>query len=371
MIIWKSLAVILFSISMCSCSLIARSQLNSTNPRIISFGEVSHIVSAIPSYTRFGYSGLAFFNQKLYASSNIGLLEYSSGALSRLYKWYDRDDVISGPWFDHANQSLWFLHNGINKLIRYDGKNWSMTDLPRPKEGYTRGYILKGFQGISTEIAFWLQGGNHAWRWDASKSVWEGEAMPDTGLFVSIAPVEDRVLVIMRHEYVPYIAESPFNRRDKPDSDAVYFFQHGKWQEFPNKSGIKFFTRDIVIAKEAAYLLTKDGKLLRLSSSEIAPIESLGEVEAMTITASDNLLASFHNNGIYEYADGWRKKFSAPYPITEGEHWAYLSESNGQVALAITSEPQMAGENKWKYPGQTTLWISSGSELKPIPLGEH
>src|SRR5215831_6203876 len=250
MISWKSLAAILFSLSMCGCSILARSQPNAPNPRIISSNEVSRVVRAIPSYTRFGYSGLAFFNRNLYASSNIGLLEYNGGALSKLYKWYDRDDVISGPWFDRMTQSLWFLHDGINKLIRYDGKVWSMTDLPRPKEGFTRGDMLNGFQGISTETAFWLQGGNHAWRWDARKSVWESEPMPDTGLFVSIAPIKDRVFVIMRHEYVPYIAESPFNRRDKPDSDAVYFFQHGKWQEFPNKSGIKFFTRDIVIAKE-------------------------------------------------------------------------------------------------------------------------
>jgi hypothetical protein len=367
----KSLVAVLASFLMCGCGSVARSQLNASNPRIIPSKEIPRIVSAIPSYAGFSYSGLVFFDGKLYASSNIGLLEYEGGTLSRLYKWYDRDDVISGPWLDRANRSLWVFHDGINKLIRFDGKSWSATDLPRPKEGYTRGDLLRGFRGFSTDAAFWLQGGNHAWRWDAGKAAWVSEPTPDIGLFVSIAPIRDKVFVIMRHEYVPYIAESPFNRSEKPNSDAVYFLQDGRWQELPNKSGVKFFAEDIVIGPEAAYILTRDSKLLRLTPSEIAPIESLGDVEAMAAASSGNLLVSSSNNGVHEYSNGWRKKFPPPYPPSEAEHWTYLAENSGQVAIAITSLTQTAGENKRKYPGQTTLWLSNGSGWKAVPLGER
>jgi hypothetical protein len=45
------------------------------------------------------------------------------------------------------------------------------------------------------------------------------------------------------------------------------------------------------------------------------------------------------NLGIFEYADGWHKRFSPPYPQTEGKRWAYLAEHNGQVAFAITAMP--------------------------------
>ena len=363
---FKSLVAILIALLMCGCNLIARNQLNASSPRIVLAKDVHRIVNAIPSYTRFSYSGLSFFNGKLYASSNIGLLEYNGGTLSQLYKWYDKDDVISGPWIDRANKSLWVFHNGIGKLIRFDGKNWSAADLPRSREGFSRGDMLRGFQGISTDSAFWLQGSNYAWRWHASKSAWIVEPVPGTGLFVSIAPIKDKVFVIMRNDYSPIIAESPYNRPDKPNSDAVYFFQNGQWQEISNKSG-NFFTENIVIAKEAAYIITKDRRLLRLTTSDVSPIESLGEIEAMTVATSGNLLVSFRNNGIYEYSDGWNKRFTSPYPPTEPEHWAYLSESNGQVALAVTSKSQGAGKNA----GQTALWISSGSDLKAVPLGER
>jgi len=90
----------------------------------------------------------------------------------------------------------------------------------------------------------------------------------------------------------------------------------------------------------------------------------------MAVASSGNLLVSF-NNGVYEYSSGWRKKYTSPYPPSEAEHWTYLAENNGQVAIAITSMPQMAGENKWKYPGQTSLWISNVSGWKAVPLGER
>jgi hypothetical protein len=360
----KSLVVILIALLMGGCNLIAKSQLNASNPQIVSSKDVPRLINGLPSYAKFSYSGLSFFNGKLYASSNIGLLEYEGGTLSRLYTWYEKDDVISGPWVDRANQSLWVFHNGINKLIRFDGKKWSTVDLPRSKEGFSRGDMLRGFQGVSTDSAFRLQGGDYAWRWDANKSAWIVEPVPDTGLFVSIVPVKDRVFIIMQHLYTPYFAESPNNRPDKPNTEAVYFSQNGQWQELPNKSG-NFFTENIVIAKETAYILTKDGRLLRVTTSDVSPIESLGEVESMTTTSSGNLLVSFRNNGIYEYANGWHKRFACPYPLTEPTHWAYLSENNGQVALAVTSKSQGAGKNA----GLTALWISSGSELKAVPLG--
>ncbi len=339
-------------------------------PRGLPPSEVPRIIRAIPSYTRFGYSGLAFFNGKLFASSNIGLLEYEGGSLSRLYKWNDKDDVVSGPWFDEANKSLWAFHNGIGKLIRFSGETWNAADLPRSKEGYTRGDMLRGFRGVSTASAFWLEGGSRAWRWETDKNIWVNEPTPETGLFVSVIPLNDRKFLLMRHRYAPYIAESPFNRPDKPNSDIPYFLQDGQWRELPDKSGIKFFTKDIVVSKMAAYILTEDGELLQLTTSQISPMEVLGEVEAMTVTTAGHLLIGIRNKGIYEYSGDWRKTFSSPYPSTEGEHWAYLAESEGQVAFAITSKPTMVGQEKWKYTGQTTLWVSKGSELKEIPLGK-
>lgn len=354
----------------CGCTLLGVSQSNNRQPAVVSSQGVSRVIKSLPANIEFGYSGLSFFDGKLYASSNVGLLEYKNGTLSRLYKWHEKDDVISGPWFDKANNSLWVFHNGINRLIRFDGKSWHVMDLPRPKDGYSRGDMLRGFRGVSNEHAFWLQGGDNAWRWDAGKQSWIDVAVPDTGLFVGIAPIKEKVFVIMQHNYTPSIAASPYNRPDKPNSDAVYFFENGEWRELPNKSGIKFFTKEIVVAKEAAYILTKNDEILMLSASELVPIKTLGKVEAIAAASSGNLLVSFRNDGIYEYANEWNKRFSKPYTSSEGEHLAYLTESNGQLAFAISAQPQRNGDSQVRYTGTTTLWISSGNQLTVASIGE-
>jgi hypothetical protein len=353
---------------MYGCSMINSIQAISPNPKVIPAQDIPRIIEALPNYTRLGYSGLSFFEGKLYASSNIGLLEYENGALSRLYKWRDNDDVISGPWLDQANKLLWVFHNGADRLIRFDGKNWSLVDLPQPKEDYSRGDMLAGFQGISTDTAFWLQGGGYVWRWDKSKGIWADEPIPDTGGFIGIAPVKDKVFVVMRHKYIPFLPDSPFNRPDMIESDVIHFRQNNQWQELPNKSKIPFFTEKIMITKEGAFVLTEKGLLLRLSSSEITPIETPGKIDAMTVTSSGNLLVSFRNDGIYEYSGKWFKRLKSPSQQDDPEHWTYLSEYNGQVALAITSKPQISKDKQLTFPGQTKLWIGEQNELKAIPL---
>ena len=361
---FKGFPVVLFAVLICSYNFVANAQMRAQRPHVISPQGVPKVISAIPNYTKFGYSGLTFFNKKLYASSNIGLLEFDGGALSKLYKWYDRDDVISGPWLDVADNYVWALHDGIGKLIRYDGKVWEMTKLPRPGGGYTRGDILEGFRGVGTPDGFWLEGGQHAWRWVGKKSGWEPIPTPNDGSLARIIPLRNTMLLIMRHESLAFLVKGAYFK-----SDTIHYYA-GRWREVPNKTGKNFFSEQIAIVRDVAYVLTRDGHIFRITPSEIAKLEGPNDCEAIVVTTSGYLLASFRNSGIYEYAEGWRKRFPSPYLPTEAEHWTYLSESNGQVALAITSKPHMAGENQWKYPGQTTLWATSGGELRGMSLDQ-
>jgi hypothetical protein len=362
------LILILFLFSLLICFilyLIAKTQVVKSRPRIVPPQKVTGIIRAIPSYTSFDYSGLCFFQKKLYASSNIGLLEFDGGNLSRLYKWYDRDDVISGPWLDVANKSVWVKHEGINKMIHYDGTTWEMTQLPQPKDGYTRGDILSGFRGTGTTEGFWLEGGGHAWRWNSKNSIWEPVSMPQDGSLARIIPLPNKILLVMRHELLPSFL---FIRSDFK-SDTLHYYE-GQWKDVPNKTGINFFIEGVAIVKDVAYGRTSNGLVLRITPSEITKLESPSNCEAIATTTSGTLLASFRGSGIYEYTDEWHKKFSSPYSSTEAEHWAYIAESDGQVAFAITSMPHLYGE-KVKYLGQTTLWVSEGNELRNVPLGER
>jgi hypothetical protein len=97
---------------------------SASTPQIKSPQEASTLIRTLPGYARFGYTGLGFLDAKLYASTNIGLLEFENGNLSRLYSWSNKDDVVSGPWMDRAHQSLWIFHDGLRRLMRFDGKSW-------------------------------------------------------------------------------------------------------------------------------------------------------------------------------------------------------------------------------------------------------
>jgi hypothetical protein len=372
----KCVILTLISFLVSGCNLISQKKFNSSEPQVVSPQKASNVAKSLPRYTGFSYTGLSFFEGKLYASSNIGLLEYESGKLSHLYKWSSDDDVVEDISFDKANHLLWSFHIGRNKLIRFDGNTWNFVELPKVENGYTRGSILNGFQGFSTEAAFWIQGAKQSWRWNANTNIWVSEPMPKENCYferndknircyISIAPIENSAFIIMRRQFVSdfgndFSTENPVGT----NSDIIYFLQDGEWTEFEDNSGIEFFAKKVISGKNCAYILTEQNELLKLTKSKITLIKSLGEVEAIAATSTGNLLVSFSNNGIYEYIDDWQKKFTSPYSHDESKHFTYLAESNGQVAIATTSMRDKNGKNA----GQTMLWISDANELKAVPF---
>lgn len=346
----------------CGCAPPPDTHVGGSLPRVVPPQGIHKVIDAVPHYTTFAYSGLCFFNGKLYVSTNIGMLEVEGGRPAALYKWHDRDDVITGPWPDPADGLLWARHEGLDKLLRYDGKTWAVTEHPRPKGGFMRGDILAGFRGTGTPEGFWLEGGRHAWRWDSRAGVWEEARRPQEGGLAGVVPLPGKMLVIMRHEVLPYLVK----RGEDFNSDTVHYYDGG-WKEVPNNTGKGFLAERVISVKEAAYVLTREGELLRLTPAGLTRQESPGECEAIAATTAGTLLASFVNLGVYEYATGWQKRFPPPYPDTEPERWAYLAESNGQVAFAVTAKPKGGGRDTG--PGQNALWVSSGGELKAVTVG--
>lgn len=328
----------------------------------VSSEEIPGVIRAIPYYTAFSYSGISFFNGKLYASTNVGLLEVEGGKPAGLYKWYDQNDVVSGPWPDPADGMLWARHEGLDKLLRYDGKVWNVTEQISPGEGFMRGDILAGFRGTGTPEGFWLEGGRHAWRWDGQADLWQELQAPPEGYLARVAPVSTKVLVVMRHDPLPSLVR----KGEEFKSDTIHYYEGG-WKEVPNNTGKSFFAQQVIIVGDVAYILTSEGEIFRLTPAGITEYETPGECETIAATTSGTLLASFSKLGIYEYSNGWQKRFSPPYPDTEPEHWAYLAESNGQVAFAITSKP--SGEESRKSTSQTALWVSRGDTLEVVKLG--
>lgn len=98
-----------------------------------------------------------------------------------------------------------------------------------------------------------------------------------------------------------------------------------------------------------------------------------GFCDALAVASAPNLLASFHNLGVYELTKDWKLRFKAPYPSTDGEHWVHLAENNGQIALSVSPLPQLVAEKnssdyKTVYNSFAALWIFDGQKLENIPF---
>lgn len=318
----------------------------------LSATEINSVINSIPYSDKIGYSGVNFFNESLFASSNIGIIEFRSSNEIYLHKWYKRGDVISGPWFGENNQSIWFFHNGIFKFIQYDGKIWKLHDMPRhPKGHFSRGDILSGFRGVSNKNNFWLQGGGIAWRWNKKENKFIVEELPSSGYFESVLPVKGKFGVIMRKEYLSDLLFRPFE--DKPtvdNSDFLYIREGDSWKAIKNSINKYFYARDITVGSENSYILTEHGEILEVNEEEIRSLEVSGHAEAITITSTGNILISVHNQGIYEYVDKkWQKRFDCPYPNNELlNDQVFLAESKGRVFLTVTASfDDSKNSGKW------------------------
>jgi len=114
----------------------------------------------------------------------------------------------------------------------------------------------------------------------------------------------------------------------------------------------------IVANAEGVYLRAKEGNVFLIRSENVQILEVPGRCEAITRTTTGKLLASFVNQGIFLFDNRkWDLQVPYPYGKDEAEHWAYLAESNGQIAYATTS-----------VSGSNALWVQRASKLERIPF---
>jgi len=92
--------------------------------------EVRSLIQQIPNYTSFSYSGSPFFKGKLYVTTNIGLLEFEHGRMSKVYRVQKQYSVVSGPWIDRADELLWVVDDQTHELLSFDGTSWRRVLMP-------------------------------------------------------------------------------------------------------------------------------------------------------------------------------------------------------------------------------------------------
>jgi hypothetical protein len=334
-------------------------RLDPVKPKVVEPKDIHSVIRTLPSNTRFGYSGLKYFNGKLYASSNIGLLEFCDRKPHALYYWFTYDNVVEGPWLDMPNASLWLWRLHSNDLIRLNGNGWYRTNLPVPPRGhYSRGDILSGFVGISNNQNFWLIGGGHVWRWHDKTKSWKLEPIPPAGKWsgtMGVAPLSKGLLYIVREE----VGVLPLAKY------SAYLYTAGQWERIPLGT---FGFRQVLTIENTAFIHTREGDLLTVTDQTVNKVIIPGTCEAIATTSTGRLLGVFRDKGIYVYNKKWIKLFDYPYSNIEGEHRAYLAEYDAEVAYATTSELESISQGKRTYSGTVALWISSGNTLRRADL---
>ncbi|MFN7997051.1 MAG: hypothetical protein U0Q18_25785 [Bryobacteraceae bacterium] len=332
----------------------------SLEPSSISTDKVPGLIGSLPAYAHFSLSGMAFYGDRLYVSSNLGLLVLNNGVLETLYQWQSSDPVIEGPWLDAADDALWIQHASNGSLSRLDASGWHRVQLPIPPSGdYSRGDVLSGFTGISSKQFFWIVGGGFASRWQPANAQWIPEPpppAPQSSAVRAVAPLGSSLFYVVREglEVIPPSPYSVYNREEK-------------WRAMPLKT-MDF--KQVIATTEAVYVRASDSTLFEVTANSATPARAPGPCEAIALTSTGRLIASFEGKGIFILThDDWQQAAPYPYESTEGEHWSRLAEKDGQIAYATTSVPHLAGDSgKRNYSGTTALWMLQGTRLQRVPL---
>jgi hypothetical protein len=345
-------------------------------PKIQSADKLAGLIGGLSDSTPFGYSGLAFLNGKLYASTNLGLLEVDDGRIAGLYRFRSDYSVVSGPWLDRANQVLWVLDGNTFQLFSFDGKVWHGMDIPSPQRGhFNRRDFLEGVRPTGNSQGFWLEAGETVWKWNSAKNNWITEDQPKSSVppkyenkTIGVLPIESKPLFIVRHETFP---ELMFEGQDFVSDTVVT--DDGGWRTIPNEAGLKFFVDTWVVTDESGYICTTKGQVLRVTPLAITKLDAPAACETLATTESGNLLASFRDKGVYEYTTRWRFRAAHPYS-GNGEYWAYLSGNGEELAFAIDGKPVVdkkpssGTDMKFIRNAPNALWLSRGKEFQPIEI---
>jgi hypothetical protein len=344
-------------------------------PELQPAAKLSGLVRGLPDYASFGYSGAAFYKDRLYVSTNLGLLVVDGAQVSGIYRVQRTYSVVSGPWLDPANNLLWILDDQTGQFLNFNGATWHRVNTPKPEHGYfSRGDVLEGPQPVGNGSGFWMEYGSRVWQWNAAANAWSAELEPlqastSSGFAqgIGVLPIKQKLLFIERREPLPFL------HRDGQDFDSDIVLD-SDGSETPNNSGTKFLAESWAVADDAAYICTQRGEVLRVTPQTIAKLDTPGKCEIISAATTHAPLVSFRNKGIYEYQGNWVLRAPHPYPSGDGDYWTYLDENGSQIAVAITAKPvtdtkrSSGADMKFTRNAPTQLWLYQNSQFRLVPI---
>jgi hypothetical protein len=334
-------------------------------PTVVPASEIHGLIEELSKRGHFSPTGLAYFNGKLYAGTNLGIVELVEGVPTRLFKFQASDAVVSGPWLDSADHLLWAVDEHTGRLLCFDGNTWSQVPVPTPKKGeFTRGDVLAGWHPIGNDHGFWLQGAGTVWRWNQSSRRWlQITTVPSQGQgkvskIVGVLPIGETPLLIVRHEPLPFHPRSYGFVSDEivlppdPSSDALPY------------TGKAWLADTWAITEGAGYICTKDRMLIEIRMDRVAAMDAPGPCDTVATDDKLDLLVSVRDKGVYQYAEGiWTLLADAAY-AGDGKHqWTYLAGYRGQLGLALDAMPSLdarrsnGSDVQFTQDAETGLWV--------------
>jgi hypothetical protein len=343
-----------------------RERPNEGPPKVAGATKLSELVKSLPQAAHFSLSGLSFFEGELYVGTNIGIVEVSQGAVTRLYQFQPSDSVVSGPWLDRTDHLLWATDDHTNELLRFDGSKWTRMPEPVPAKGYySRGDVLEGVRPIGNAEGFWLAAGGTAWRWDEGSMEWRQVPLPHssdyskTGEVIGVLPIREQAFLIVRHQLLPFLV----SKNEDFLSDEVAGSGDPTATPFA-RDGKPFLADTWTVSGDEGYICTKTQDLIRVTKERVAPLDAPGPCEVVATDDDSALLVAIKSKGIFRRTEGqWMLVAESPYPTGSGEYWTHLSASSGQLAIAIDARPVIDPQHTsgvdmhFVRNAPTSLWI--------------
>jgi hypothetical protein len=341
---------------------------NEGPPKVLTATKLSERIKSLPAVAHFWVSGLSFFDGKLYAGTNLGIVEILTGKVTRLYQFQSWDSVVSGPWLDRADHLLWALDERTHELLRFDGSKWTRMREPVPAKGYyPLGVGLEGVKPIGNADGFWLAAAGMAWRWESAASEWRQIPFTDPSdhthpaEVIGVLPIGEHAIGIVRHEMLPFL-----QRKDEDFdflSDELVGSDGGTAATIA-RDGKPFLADTWTVSGDAGYICTKERELIRVTEERVARMDAPGACEAVATDENLSVLAAIKGRGIFRLAQGqWALVAGSPYPSGVGEYWTHLAAASGQLAIAIDGrsvvDPQRASGADMHFVrnAPTSLWV--------------
>lgn len=314
-------------------------------PHEVALSKIPKKIRSLPNYASFGYAGIAYFDHKLYATTNLGLFEFVKGKLQRVFCPQKQYCVVSGPWIDPADHLLWIMDEQTNEFLNFDGQRWTRVPMPQPEKGYySRGDVMEGARIVGTPLGFWLASGGSMWRWNPAGKSWTFLAgvKPDYSRvdyiheLAGVLALGNDAFGILRHEPLSFLSHED---EDNFQSDRIGKFD-GSWHEIPNAEGLRFEAVSSVVEDETGLICTKNGRVVKVTRQKVEEIPAPGVCEVVATGSGGRMLGSFKSKGLFSYSNGsWAKVLEALYASGAGEYRAGIAEDGNELAYDIDASP--------------------------------